>query len=356
MAKDDKTEKATPKRKSEARKKGQVAKSADLNGALVLVAALITLGALGPAAVNGVAGSMRNAFGLIATPQTIVTDSGLSALFHAGLETVLATVAPIAGVCLAVGVIGNIAQVGFRPSMTALKPDIKRINPVSGFKNVFGSRVPFETGKALAKVGVVGAVAAIALIPQLTSLGASVGTTPSQLGHLMGSSALSIAERAAFAYLLIGIVDLVWQRRRHIKMLRMSKQEVKEEYKQHALPPEVRSALRRRQMQAARARMMAAVPQADVVVTNPTHFAVALSYDGTRPAPVVVAKGQDLVAAQIRRIADENDVPVVPDPPLARELHRTVEIGQMIPADLYAAVAHVLAFVYRVAARRKVVS
>jgi flagellar biosynthesis protein FlhB len=119
------------------------------------------------------------------------------------------------------------------------------------------------------------------------------------------------------------------------------------------LPPEVRAALRRRQIQAARARMMAAIPQADVVVTNPTHFAVALSYDGSHPAPVVVAKGQDLVAKQIRRIAEESGVPIVPDPPLARSLHKSVEIGQMIPAEMYAAVAQVLAFVYRMAGRRK---
>jgi len=133
----------------------------------------------------------------------------------------------------------------------------------------------------------------------------------------------------------------------------MDKQEVKEEAKQHALPAEVRSALRRRQLQAARARMMAAVPQADVVVTNPTHYAVALVYDGSKPAPEVIAKGQDLVAAQIRKIAEEHDVPIVPDPPLARSLHASVEVGQQIPEELFQAVAAVLAFVYRVA-RRKV--
>jgi flagellar biosynthetic protein FlhB len=132
----------------------------------------------------------------------------------------------------------------------------------------------------------------------------------------------------------------------------MDKQEVKEEAKQHALPPEVRSALRRRQLQAARARMMAAVPQADVVVTNPTHYAVALLYDGSKPAPEVIAKGQDLVAAQIRRIAEEHDVPIVPDPPLARSLHASVEVGQQIPEELFQAVAAVLAFVYRVARRQ----
>ncbi len=133
----------------------------------------------------------------------------------------------------------------------------------------------------------------------------------------------------------------------------MTKQQVKDETRQYGVSAEVRAALRRRQMQLARSRMMAAVPDADVVVTNPTHFAVALRYDGTRTAPEVVAKGQDLVAAQIRRIAEENDVPIVPDPPLARALHQSTEVGQMIPEELYAAVARVLAFVYRLAGRRR---
>src|SRR5439155_27357440 len=136
------------------------------------------------------------------------------------------------------------------------------------------------------------------------------------------------------------------------KSMRMTKQEVKDEAKQQQLPAEVKSAQRRRQLQAARARMMAAVPTADVVVTNPTHFAVALAYDGVRPAPEVVAKGQDLVALEIRRIAEENDVPVIEDPPLARALHADVHVGQIIPEALYQAVAQLLAFVYRVAGRR----
>ncbi len=180
-----------------------------------------------------------------------------------------------------------------------------------------------------------------------------MGTPPATLGSLIGSSVMSIAERAAMAYLLIAVIDLIWQRRQHAKSLRMSKREVKDEFKQTQLPPEVKSVLRRRQVQAARARMMAAIPQADVVVTNPTHFAVALQYDGSYPAPIVLAKGQDLVAKQIRRIAEESGVPIVPDPPLARALHKSVEIGQMIPAELYAAVAQVLAFVYKMAGRRR---
>ncbi len=246
------------------------------------------------------------------------------------------------------------AQVGVRPVLSRIKPDVKRLNPVNGLKSRFGSQALFETGKSLGKVVAVGAAVALALVPQITHLGASVGTPPAALGQLVSSGVKSIAERAVVVYLLIAIADYVWQRRRNAKSLKMSKQQIKEEGKQTQLPPEVRGALRRRQLQAARARMMAAVPDADVVVTNPTHFAVALSYDGTKPAPVVVAKGQDLVAAQIKRIAEEHDVPVVPDPPLARSLFKAVEIDHMIPTELFAAVAQVLAFVYRMAARRKV--
>jgi flagellar biosynthetic protein FlhB len=353
MANDDKTEKATPKRRKEAREKGQVAKSMDLSGAGVLVAGLIATSAFAGVIVEQTGNQMTSIFDKIGRPGAATSAAGLNGLFHEAMNTMLKTVGPIAIICVVAGILLNVLQIGFRPSLKALKPDFRRINPVTGFKNVFGVRILFETGKALAKVLVIGAVVALALIPNLTGLAASVGTTPDALGHLMGAGVTSIAMRAAGAYLLIGIVDYIWQRRRHEKALKMSKQEIKEEFKSHSLPPEVKAALRRRQMQAARARMMAAVPQADVVVTNPTHFAVALQYNGEHPAPIVVAKGQDLVAAQIRRLAEENDIPIVPDPPLARQLHKTVELGQMIPAELYAAVAQVLAFVYRLAARRK---
>jgi flagellar biosynthesis protein FlhB len=353
MADHDKTEKPTAKRKREARKKGQVAKSTDLNGAVVLVAGLIGLVAVGPAVVSGIADSMRSTFAQISNPGDATSASGLHALFSAGLHTILTAVAPIAGLCMAAGVIVNVAQVSFKPSMTAIKPDFKKINPVMGARNMFGIRVATEGLKAIAKVVAVGVVVAMALLPQLTSIGASVDTPAAALGILINRSIMGIAERAALAYLLIGILDFIYQRHRHNKQLKMTKYEVKEESRQYSAPPEVRGQIRKRQLQAARARMMAAIPQADVVVTNPTHFAVALSYDGSHPAPIVVAKGQDLVAKQIRRIAEENNVPIVPDPPLARSLHSSVEIGQMIPAELYAAVAQVLAFVYRMAGRRK---
>jgi flagellar biosynthesis protein FlhB len=353
MANNDKTEKPTAKRRGEARKRGQVAKSNDLNGALILIGGLFALSALGPAVVQGAASTMTSTFQLISTPAASTSSSGLSALEKLVEHTMLSTVAPIAGVCLAMALIANVGQVGFRPSFSKMRPNFQRLNPVTGARNLFGTHALVETIKSLIKVAVVGAVAASALLPQLTSLGANVGTPPAALGSLLSSSVMGIAERVAIAYLLIGVADFIYQKRRLTKSLKMTKQEVKDEAKNADLPPEVKGQIRKRQVQAFRARMMAAVPQADVIVTNPTHYAVALSYDGNQPAPVVVAKGKDLIALQIRRIAEENDVPIVPDPPLARSLHASVEIGHMIPAELYAAVAQVLAFVYRMAGRRK---
>lgn len=168
------------------------------------------------------------------------------------------------------------------------------------------------------------------------------------LGKL-GSTILSVAWRAAAAYVLIGLADAIYQRRKFEKSIKMDKQEVKDEHKQQEVPAEVKGAVRRRAIQLARTRMMDAVPTADVVVTNPTHYAVALRYGADHPAPVVVAKGTDHVAARIRAIAAEAGVAIVPDPPLARALHASVEIGRMIPEELYQGVALLLAYVYRVA-------
>ncbi len=356
MARDDQTEKPTPKHRKRAREKGQVARSPDLSGSLVLTAGLLAIGMLGPQVVHAGAASFQEIFAEISHPHLATSAAGLSELMHMALSTMLLTVAPIAGACVFAAFVGGVSQVGFRPSVHTLKPDFRRINPASGLKNLLGPNMIFEALKAIAKVGVVGVVAAMAILPGLTALASTVGVTPAALGVLMGSSAMSVAEHAAFAYLVIGLIDYVWRRRRHEQQLKMTKQQVKDEVRQYGVSAEVKAALRRRQMQAARARMMAAVPDADVVVTNPTHYAVALSYDGSHTAPEVVAKGKDLVAAQIRRIAEENDVPIVADPPLARALHQSTEIGQLIPEELYAAVARVLAFVYRLAGRRRLAS
>src|ERR671932_784792 len=267
MAASDKTEKATPKKRQEARKKGQVAKSNDLNGAVVMMAALFALSATAPHLVATLQTSLREAFQLIATPG--VVD-------HRGLGPLLSEQ--------------------------------------------------------------VGAATPLAVLPKFDEYGALVGMPPAELMPTLAHTVLGIAQRAAMAYLLIGVVDYVYQRYRHEKSLKMDKEEVKQEHKGSELPAEVKGAIRRRQVQAARARMMADVPTADVVVTNPTHFAVALKYDAQKAAPQVVAKGSDLLAQKIREIAADAGVPVIADPPLARSLHATVEVGHLIPEELYQAV------------------
>jgi flagellar biosynthetic protein FlhB len=351
MAASDKTEKATPKKRAEARKKGSVAKSADLNGAVVMMAALFALSATAPHLVATLQTSLREAFQLIATPG-VVDHRGLGPLLSEQLGSAALAAAPVIFTCIAAGLVVNIAQVGGKPHMTALKPDPKRLNPLQGFKSIYGPNALFEGGKSIAKVGAVGAVTALAVLPKFDEYGALVGMPPTELMPTLAHTVLGIAQRAGMAYLLIGLVDYVYQRYRHEKSLKMDKEEVKQESKGQELPAEVKGAIRRRQIQAARARMMADVPTADVVVTNPTHFAVALKYDAKKAAPEVVAKGSDLLAKKIREIAADAGVPVVADPPLARSLHATVEVGHIIPEELYQAVAQLLAFVYRTARRR----
>jgi flagellar biosynthesis protein FlhB len=351
MAAGERTEKATPRKREDARKKGQVARSADLSGAVVLLAGLFAVGVTGSSIAQRMGEAMRAALALGAQPD-VVSASTIGQIFmDAGSQVALA-VAPVAGACALAALVVSAGQVGLRPMPGALKPDPKRLNPVQGAKNIFGPNALFETGKNLAKVGVVATVVLAALLPNITQTAALVGMSPIELASRLAHDVRGIATRAAVAYLLIGIVDLVYQRWRHEKSLRMDKQEVKEEQKNYALPAEVRGAMRRRQIANARARMMAAVPEADVVVTNPTHYSVALRYDGTSPAPEVVAKGQDLIALRIREIAAEHGIPVVPDPPLARSLHASVEVGQQIPEELFHAVAQILAYVYRTAGRR----
>ena len=219
-------------------------------------------------------------------------------------------------------------------------------------KRVFGPNALVECGKAIAKTVVVGAVTFFAVWPQLQSLGALVGLSPAALPAFTGGMVMHIATRAVLALLVLAAADLVWQRYRHEKSLRMTRQEVRRRRGRATSRPRCARQIRRRQLEAARRRMMADVPTADVVVTNPTHFAVALRYDGKKPAPEVVARGADLVAAAIREIARDHGVPVLSNPPLARALYHDVELGQMIPDRFFAAVAEVLAFVYRTSGRR----
>ena len=348
----EKTEKATPKKRKEAREKGQVARSTDLQGAVVLIAGIVAIGSAGPGLVQRMGDVMRGAIEQISDP-SIVSKQGIGLLMLSAGKATLLAVAPIALACMLAGIASSIGMVGFRPSGKALKPDFRRINPLSGAKNLFGPNALVETGKSIAKVGVVAAIVAVALLPKLPEFGGMVGLSPTDFGSILATDMGSLVKRAAFAYLFIGLADFAWQKRRTEKSMKMDKQEIRDEAKNANLPAEVRSMIRRRQMEASRKRMMANVPTADVVVTNPTHYSVALRYDTSRAdAPEVVAKGKGIIALRIRELAAEHGVPVIPDPPLARGLYASVEIGHLIPEEFFGAVAAVLAFVYRTAARR----
>jgi flagellar biosynthetic protein FlhB len=347
----EKTEKATPKRREEARQKGQVAKSADFSGAVVMLVGIYALSAAGGAIAERMEDSLRRALVHAGSPSVVDRASIGEVLMPALKDTALA-VAPIAIACLVAGVVANVLQVGLKPTPKAIMPDPKRMNPVQGLKNIFAPKTLLVEGsKSIAKVAVVGIIVAAAVVPDLPTLGSLVGMEPQELAASLVDKITGIAQRAVFAYLFIGIVDIAWQRHRHEKGLKMEKQEVKEEMKGMSLPAEVRMAQRRRASQMARARMMTAVPEADVVVTNPTHYSVALKYESGMLAPKVVAKGKDVIAFKIREIAALHGVPVVPNPPLARGLYAAVEVERQIPEEFFAAVASVLAHVYRVAGR-----
>lgn len=351
MAADNKTEKATPKKKSEARKKGQVARSTDLNTALVMLAATAALIWLAPMLLRNYQDLVREGLAFAADP-SLASESGLRVIVRWGIEKGVLLVLPLALSVMVAGVLTTAAQIGVKVTPQSLKPSIQKINPLPGFKRIFGKDGLVEALKSLAKVATIAGVGFFTLWPDLPRLATLVGLSPHEILVTLASMVKGIALRVGLAFLVIGVLDLIWQRRKHEKQLKMSKDEVKQEARQADLPPEVRGQIRRKQFEQARKRMLADVPTADVVVVNPTHYAVALRYDGEQPAPQVIAKGVDLVAKAIREVAEEHGVPVVSNPPLTRALYREVEVGHMIPDDFFQAVAEVLAFVYRTFRRR----
>jgi flagellar biosynthesis protein FlhB len=349
----EKTEKATPKKREDARRKGQVAKSMDLSGSTVTLAGIMALASFGPTIAARCEEVMRSSFAQVADP-SVISGAGIEVVIRDAGLAVLQAVAPLAFVCAIAAIVVGVVQVGPKPTPGALKPKPSVLNPVTGAKNLLGPNALFMLVQNLLKIAAIGTVSWLVLAPNIEDFPSLIGAGPQEIADALLSNALTIMRWGAVCWLVLSVADLVWQRHRHEKQLRMDKQEVKDEAKNQDVPAEVKAQQKRRQFAAARARMMAAVPEADVVVTNPTHFAVALKYGSGMAAPEVVAKGQDLVAFKIRAIAEEHGVPIVPDPPLARALHRGVEVGHAVPEDLYQAVAKVLAFVYRMAGRRAV--
>lgn len=276
------------------------------------------------------------------------SESGVRLLLINTFVLVAVVVAPILLGAMVAGLLGNYLQVGFLFSMEPLVPNFDRINPISGFKRVFSRRALAELFKSLFKIGIIGYVAYKTVAGDLQSFPILIGLELNQVVAFLSDLVSRLLLWVGLSMLVLAMADYYYQRYEFEQSIRMTKQELKEEFRQTEGSPEVRSRIRQKQREMSRRRMMQDVKKADVVVTNPTHYAVALEYKNKdMTAPRVLAKGQGLIAFRIREVAREAHVPVVENPPLARQLHRIAEVGREIPADLYQAVAEVLAFVYQ---------
>jgi flagellar biosynthetic protein FlhB len=354
VARPEQTEKATPKRRQEARERGQVAKSPDLAGAVVFLAGVFVLHGAMPPALRGLAATVQAVLWRIHEHQDF-TVASVWMLFARGFGGMALLLGLLFGAALVAGVGVNLLQTGVVLSFTPLTPSFNKVNPLTGFQRLFSKMVLVNLAKQLLKLGAV-------MVIIYTSVAGNVGMLL-ELGQLppadaigsVGELIFSIGWKFGMLLVIVGLLDFAYQKWQYEESLKMSKQEVKDEYRQSEGNPEAKGAVKRRQREFARRRMMASVPKATVVVTNPTHFAVALEWDEVKmEAPIVTAKGADLVAKRIREIAQEHGVPIMENPPLARTLYAKVELEQAVPPNLYAAVAQVIAFVYKL--KRKTIA
>ena len=346
----ERTEAATPRKLQTLREEGQVSKSVELNSAIGLLVGLFALRAFGGDGVNQLLGLVQDQLGSLSRAD--LTDQGLADLGSAAVWIFLAVSAPLLIAMPLAGVISCVGQVGFLVSGKAAAPQFNRVNPLSGFKRLFSMHTAVDLAKTLIKVGIVGWLTWRTYIESYPTLMALANADlPAGVQTLVGVG-VRLGFTVAGAFLVLAVVDFAYQRWEFLRNAKMSKQELKEEHKSTEGNPEIKMAIRRRQRRMAMSRMMQNVPTADVVVTNPTHFAVALSYRADEMgAPKVVAKGADLIAARIKEIAAKNGVPVVENKPLARALYASVEVDQEVPFELFQAVAQVLAYIFSLRTR-----
>lgn len=335
------TEAPTPKRKREARKRGQIAKTPEIATWVGLLASTFLL----ELTFHTAGTELDSLFGGMAHEIARPTTRGAVALLGKGLQAFLTIAAPLALGLMVIGVTLELAQVGGRPSFERLKPKPERLNVFKGLKRVLSTRSLWETFKAVVKVGIVAMIAYPSVIGTVHEL-AGGGLTAFQAAAVTGRGAIEVVRSAALAGLVLAAADYIVQKRRVRAEIRMTKQEVREELRQSEGDPHMRQSIRSRQLAIGRNRMIAAVTDADVVLVNPTHFAVALRYQAERGAPEVVAKGAGAIALGIRAHAESKGVAILEDPPLARALHRACDVGDLVPPELYEAVARVLAFVF----------
>jgi len=347
----ERTEQPTAKRLKEARERGQVPRSRELGGAAMLGMGVLLLSSIGAPMALASSTWLRNALVFSHAdlePTRLISHAG-SVL--AGLALIAA---PLFGACIVAGVVSPLLVSGISFSSKALMPDFSRVDPMAGFKRLYSAQSLAEITKAVLRVLLVGTVAWLLLRARMPEL---LGLAQEPVDRAMAHGA-ALALRTlltlTLALLVIAGIDVPYQIWQHRKQLRMTREEVKEEMKESDGRPEVKARIRRAQHAIANRRMLEAVPKADAVIVNPTHYAVAIAYDAQRMrAPRVVAKGVDHMAQSIREVAEKHRVPIVSAPPLARALHRLVELDQEVPSKLYAAVAQVLTFVYHLRAYQR---
>lgn len=342
----EKTEKATPKKRQDTRKKGQVAVSQELSGAVILLMTFSTMLMLGGFFKDRMFNMIRDTFRdrLLMNLSNENVISYFSYLF----VQFLILMAPIFIICVLMGLIVNYMQVGFLFTGEPLKMQLNKLDPIKGFKNMFSMKALVQFLKSIFKLTIIGVIAYLSLWGERESI--------LQLSHMALEDILSFTAeltvmlgiKVGAALLVLAAFDYMYQKYDFEKNIRMSKQDIKDEYKKSEGDPLIKGKIKERQRRMAMMRMMQEVPKADVVITNPTHFAVAIKYEGnSMEAPKIIAKGQDYVALRIKQIAKDNGVVTMENRPLARALFERTEIGDSIPADLFQAVAEVLAYVYK---------
>ncbi|WP_321494518.1 flagellar biosynthesis protein FlhB [uncultured Desulfobacter sp.] len=348
----EKTEDASGRKLTKAREEGQVAKSMEIPSVFVLLGGVMALYATASFFYQNCVEVFRYNFIFERIPELGVADLTTMLIYHAK-KMFLMCLPVFAAVCT-MAFLSNVAQVGFHISWKVFEPKLSKLNPVSGLMNKFSSRALIDFLKSLAKLAVIASICYLATKDELSRIITLYDNSIAQILVFLFIKSFWIFIKVCMVMVLVAILDYAFQKWKFLEDQKMTKKEVKDERKQTDGDPAVKSRIRQLQMAAARKRMMASVPKADVIVTNPTHLAVALQYDKTKmDAPTVVAKGAGAVAENIKKIARENDVPIVEDKPLARNLYRSVDIGGQVPFEYYQAVAELLAYVYGLKNGRK---
>jgi flagellar biosynthetic protein FlhB len=346
----EKTEKATPRRREKARETGRVAKSMELNSAIIICLGFSVLFVTGPYMAEQVRFLMHHT--MANAPSIAGADPTFVKIFGDTMMKFFLILMPVFAALVVIGIGINVAQVGFKITPKALEPKFERFNIPQGLKQKLSVRTLVMGTRDTIKLFVVAFVAYQVIKAEFDGFFLLPDMSVPQLAITMGKLALGVALKIGVAMLLIAALDYAYQKYEFEKSIKMSKQEVKDEFKDTDGNPQIKARVRQIQREVSRKRMMQNVPAADVVITNPTHLAVALKYDQAEmAAPYVVAKGERLVAERIKEIAAANDIPIFEDRPLARALYKLCDVGQMVPASLYRAVAEVLAYVYRLKGR-----